>query len=400
MCFGLASIAISAAPEPVEASETGQPSSSDITPTATSKIHYGKRGLEFQNPEDDTFLWFGVRLQIRWTDLSVEQGKPPSEAVDTNDSIKLNRGRLKLGGHLYKPWLDVYSEYDFSKDQLLDYRATVKARQWLVARIGQWKSDYNRARIDSSGAQQFVERSQATYWFTIDRQKGLSLSGRAGAGTLADSSWWLQHLSGTGRGGPWFDGKGLWLARYQWNLLGRVLGFSESDILRQSPPAASIAVATVDGYSRYTRFSSFGGEELPGYAIGQQDQYHLRQFVFETAWQGYGFSWQQEHHWKNITNRLNGKTQRLHGGYAQMGYFFSEIWPAFPRPLELAVRYSLVDPNREAEFDEQKEFSFAANWFFAGHRNKLTLGYSVTRFREKGNSIHPRQWALQWDVSF
>ena len=55
--------------------------------------------------------------------------------------------------------MEIYSEYNFPTDSLLDYRATWRLREHLKLRFGQWKSDYNRERIDSSGKQQFVDRS-------------------------------------------------------------------------------------------------------------------------------------------------------------------------------------------------------------------------------------------------
>jgi len=72
------------------------------------------------------------------------------------------------------------SEYDFVDSRLLDLRATYKFADWLSIRVGQWKSEFNRERIDSSGKQQFVERSIVTPWFTIDRQQAVLASGLLG----------------------------------------------------------------------------------------------------------------------------------------------------------------------------------------------------------------------------
>jgi hypothetical protein len=157
---------------------------------------------------------------------------------------------------LLAPGFTVYTEYDFTSDTLLDFRATYAFADWLSIRVGQWKSEYHRERIDSSGAQQFVDRSILTAWFTTDRQKGVVASGRFGNGTAHDSSYWFGRLSGAGRGGDLSDADGMWLARYQWNFSGRALGFSQSDIGRHDPPAGSAAIALVSGYSKFTSFSS------------------------------------------------------------------------------------------------------------------------------------------------
>ena len=117
------------------------------------------------------------------------------------------------------------------------------------------------------------------------------------------------------------------MARYQLNFSGRVLGFSQSDIGKREDAAGSVALAFVDGESKYTSFSGQGGGQLPGFSDGDPDQYSIRQLLLETAWQGHGFSWQQESHWKKITDRVNGAERKLIGGYMQAGMFFSEIWP-------------------------------------------------------------------------
>jgi len=381
-------------------SESGAFAADEVDSEDTSRFSYGPKGPQFESIDGNNFLWFGVRLQTRFSSSTIRQDELPGQPTDTQSSFAVNRGRLKLGGHLFAPKFTVYSEYDFMSDILLDLRATFAFSDWLSIRVGQWKSNYNRERIDSSGKQQFAERSGVTPWFTVDRQKGLMASGRIAKGKPYDSSYWLGRLSGTGRGGDFSDADKLWLARYQWNFMGRELGFSQSDIDRRKDPAGSVAVAYVDGASRFTRFSSAGGGQLPGYVDGEPGQYAIRQWLFETAWQAYGFSWQQELHWKRITDRITGAERELFGGYLQAGMFFSEVWSFVPEPLELAVRYDNIDLDRDRSGDREREFTVAANWFFNGHRNKLTTDVSYVNRRlapETDTNIRIR---LQWEWSF
>lgn len=368
--------------------------------TDYSAFSYGKKGLQYESQDGNNFLWFGVRLQSRFSNSRITQDMLPGEPVEKESDIKVNRGRFKLGGHLISPTLAVYSEYDFTKNNLLDLRVTYKFAPWLSLRVGQWKSEFNRERIDSSGSQQFVERSVATPWFTIDRQKGIALSGRVGKGEAWDTSYWIGRLSGAGRGGSLSDAEGLWLGRVQWNLGGRLLDFSQSDLSRHEPGAGSIAIAMVSGESRYTSFSSTGGGELPGVPVGESDQYRIQQILLETAWQKHGFSWQQELHWKTVTDNRNGTKRRLVGGYAQAGMFLSEIWSSVPQPLELAVRYASVDPDDNSANSIDREVTTAANWFFNGHRNKLTfdLGWFQRRLAPENDTGY--RVRLQWDWSF
>jgi phosphate-selective porin len=361
---------------------------------------YGKKGFQYDSGDGRNFLWFGVRLQSRYSNSLNEVLSEPGQPSSRSEDLSLNRGRLKLGGHLFTPRFAVYSEYDFTKDNLLDLRATYEFAPWLSLRAGQWKSEFNRERVDSSGAQQFVERSVATPFFTIDRQQGVMASGRIAAGRQFDSSFWFGRLSGAGRGGNLSKAEGLWMGRWQWNVTRRVLGFSQSDLGRRDAAAGSIAVAAVTGESRYTSFSGAGGGQLPGYAEGSSDRYRIRQVMLETAWQYHGFSWQQEYHRKEITDRVTNSEQKFRGGYAQAGMFFSELWQQFPRPLELALRYAEVRAGELSNELVERESTVAANWFFAGHRNKLTVDASHLRQSELMRTSKETRIRLQWDVSF
>jgi phosphate-selective porin len=79
--------------------------------------------------------------------------------------------------------------------------------------------------------------------------------------------------------------------------------------------------------------------------------------------------------------------------------------PDFPRPLELAMRYAYVDePNRVdlSLENRREELTIGANWFFAGHNNKLTLDYSWLDIEDSQLFLEEsdNRLRLQWDVSF
>ena len=97
-----------------------------------------------------------------------------------------------------------------------------------------------------------AERSISNYWFAIDRQPDIALSGRLGCGTRGDSNWWVEYLSCQGRGGGWASGSRLWLARYQWNPRGKPLPFSQSDFEHRERVLTSVAVAMVEGETPYS----------------------------------------------------------------------------------------------------------------------------------------------------
>lgn len=358
------------------------------------RVFYGPRGLEFTRGE--TGLWLGLRFQSRLDTFPSSLTSVDDLQADQDTRLSLKRGRIKAGGTLLRDWLSVYSEYDFTSNTLLDYRATVALSRWLNVRAGQWKSEFNRERIDSSAKQQLVERSIANYWFAVDRQRGIAVNARLAQGSRVDTTTWLEVLSGRGRGGSFGDGEALVLARLQWNPAGEVLAFSQSDLARRADPVPSVAVAYLTGDTPFTRFSTDGGGQLPGFEAGD---YRLEQWLFETALHFRGFGWQQELHLKRIRDRRSGVVTRLGGGYAQLGSFLNEWWPVVPAPLELVGRFSVVDPDREIGGNSQQEWTLGANWYFNGHRNKLTLDYSCLDFEEGDRGASQWRFRLQWELS-
>lgn len=191
------------------------------------------------------------------------------------------------------------------------------------------------------------------------------------------------------------------MARYQWNFLGRDVGHSQSDLEYHDKPAAALSFGTARNRSRYTRFSSSGGGQLDGFALGQPGQYALRQFMEEATMKYRGLSLQHELHWKRVEDTVNTNMTHMRGGYVQVGYFFHHLLPQVPKQLEVGTRYAMVDPNRTRGNDLQKELAFVANWFFYGHGNKLT--FDTSRFslgQLEGADLKDTQVRLQWDVSF
>jgi hypothetical protein len=379
---------------------TEDPTAEQRTEPEFKAVEYTPKGLDLRSRDGNYYAHVNIRAQLRFTSREFDDPIAPSPEVQEGD-FAVNRARFKLGGHAYRRWLQYYLEYDLVNSWLLDLRFTLQASDALRLRVGQWKVPYNRERVDSSGKQQFAERSIVTRWFTVDRQQGAALFGRLWPGTLADSWYNLCVNSATGRGGRGSVDKPMVLGRWQWNLLGRDLPFSQSDLVRHPRPAASLAVAAASWRGPYVAFSSQGGGPLPSFPVGDRSTYDVEQMMVETALQYRGFSWQQEYHWKTIDDTVNGTITDLAGWYAQAGYFFHELFERFPKPLEIAVRVAQVDRDTAVDGDLEEEATLVFNWFFAGHNNKLT--FDISRLHDENADIG-RRWEnrirLQWDVSF
>ena len=314
---------------------------------------YGKNGWEWGNPDTGSYLWVGLRFQPRYSNRVDEPLVPDDLRKEGEKDFSINRARYKIGAGFGKHFT-AYHEYDLRNGRLLDLRGTWKPSNYFNLRAGQWKSEFNRERIDSSGKQQFVERSIATYWFTVDRQSGVMASGRFAAGSQMDSSWWLGVLQGNGINSGGDGGRPMVVGRYQWNFTRSVLPFSQSALKRYYEPRGSLALAFVTNDSPYTRFSSSGGGSLPGFEEGEDNQYRTTQLLLEYAWQRRGWSIQSEAHYKVIDDRKSGQTTDLHGAYFQTGLFPSTLSDGWPTALEFAARAAYVHPGK-AQGDERED---------------------------------------------
>jgi phosphate-selective porin len=376
------------------------PSFGEGAPTAS--ITHGDKGFEFVSPDGRFLLQFQSRLQFRYAYPFDTDPATHDDFDRTRQQLfKVNRARVKIGGHAYKPWLGYFWEYELIRSALLDFRLMLTRHSRISLKVGQWKVHYNRERVISSGRQQMADRSLINPIFTIDRQQGVSMHGRLRGGGAADFSYWFSILTGTGRAARNNDDKHLmWMVRGQWNLFGRVLDWSGSDIEHHEKPAGLIALAAVTNRSPYTRFSQEGGGDLAGYGPGEPGQYRVNQALLETALMVKGFSWQQEFHWKEIDDRVNGAVSRLTGNYLQFGYVFHHALGRVSQPIELAFRHAFYNPDPIVVDDFRQEFTLAGNCFFNGHLNKLTAEVSHFVFDEPAEDERDGwRFRLQWDIS-
>jgi len=387
------------------------------------KLSHGKKGFRFET-EDGKFqtnlLW---RAQLRFT--TPDNGDPKQLTdfnSDSQNTFEARRLRMKIGGHAYEPWLKYYFEVDLqptreiddssskASARVIDWRIDVAKYKEATLRLGQWKINYNRERVDSSGKQQFVERSIANEVFTVDRQVGAQLTGRLFKETPMDINYWAGVYTGEGRGVENPDNNLMTMARVQWNPNGRSLKWQQTDVDFTEKPTSSISFAMASNTGACTKWSSSGCGYLAGFtdpSDASPGTYKVNQWTQGSAFKYRGFSWQQEYHDKEITDESTGLTYDLDGGYAQAGYFFHNLMPAVPKELELAARYARVnEPNKTDKSleNEREEYTLGVNWFLfdAGHNNKITADISRLTLDDTNanQSADENRFRLQWDVSF
>jgi len=388
---------------------------------APVKASYGSKGFHFETRDGNFATNLQWRAQMRYT--TPYDGDPRQLGdfgEDSDSSFEQRRLRMKIGGHGFQPWLKYYFEVDLqpardvdadastSGARVIDYRLDLAKWDWGGLRLGQWKVDLNRERVDSSGRQQFVERSIVNRVFTIDRQVGVQLRGRLFEGTATDLNYYAGIFNGEGRSVRNSSDDHMYMARLQWNFLGRELDWKQTDVEYTDQPTGSFALAGFTNTGPCTRWSSSGCGNLDGFAragLAADDQFDIEQGVQEFAFKYRGFSIQQEFHRKFIKDNVVGDESDLTGFYVQSGYFFHNMFESFPAPLELAVRYAYVDEPNKADrsfSNEREEFTLGANWFFSGHGNKITLDFSHLTLDDglANDNESDNRLRLQWDVSF
>jgi len=397
---------------------------------------YGDKGFRLETRDGKFQTNLQWRAQFRYSNPRDGDPRQIEDFYTENESsFEPRRLRMKIGGHGFQPWLKYYFEVDLqpardpeadaqsSAARVITWRADIAKWKSASLRVGQWKIEQNRERVDSSGRQQFVERSIVNRVFTIDRQVGLQLKGKLFEETWADLNYWAGIYNGEGRGVQNEGDDHMYSGRVQWNFLKRDLKFRQSDVKFHEKPAGTFALSGTTNTGRCTRWSTSGCGNLDGFVSprnpdARADQYGMQQYVQEFAFKYRGLSIQQEYHHKRIDDKgnaalgINAAEFDLDGLYLQTGYFFHGLWDAFPKKMELAARYAYVEePNAGINGDDlanpdidnkRQEYTAAVNYFFAGHRNKLTLDYSYLTLDNglvAANENEDRV-RIQWDVSF
>jgi phosphate-selective porin OprO/OprP len=363
-------------------------------------------GFVLKSSDNRYKLQIQARIQSRIATPSDSQPTALEDYLnysDGDDEIGINRARLKMKGHGYQPWLKFAVEYDLVNSRLLSYTVNVEKNDRLKFKTGQWKFEYSRERSISSGGQQMLDRSIINRIFTIDRQQGIAIYGDLNNNDIANVNYWLGVGTGNGLGANKNDGGSpLYYGRLQWNIVGDNFGFNASDISFSDSLKASIAIGFSSNESAFTRFSSSGGGQLESIEDGIDNQYKIDQHNIDFALMYRGLSAQGEYHEKNILDRArqNAKTEYT-GYYLQAGYLGHAHFSWWPKPLEIAVRYATYQEVDNANDEQHIERAIAANWFFSGHRNKLTA--DITQFDLEQNTIgavDETRFRVQWDVTF
>lgn len=345
-----------------------------------------------------------ARAQIRFTLTGEEGGGEPA----TEFSIR--RMRLLLQGHALSNELQYYLQLGFSnRDTESDLRLPLRDAYvtWtrlrdLHVRAGQMKVPFDRQRVTSSSALQFVDRSIVTSELNLDRDVGVQLFSRDLFGLGNRLGYQLGVFGGDGRNRLSSESGLLWVARLELTPMGSYDDYVEADLERRASPRLAVGVGVA--YNQNTRRSRSTFET--SYDRARFDYLH-GEADLSFKWRGLSVVGAA------MLRRASAASQQFttSGGAPTIEYsrnyfgWFAQAGYLFNRHFELVARYGDLRPTviDQASVDPSQrrrhELGGGLNWYFQGHALKLQSDY----FYYYGESLSDRgehQARLQMQLYF
>ena len=348
-----------------------------------------KASIGFKTSDEKYSLYVGFRMQTRFTYRDNDEDLGETDKTD----IDVRRARLCFGGNIYSKDVNYYVELDGDSFEvnLRDYYVYWTPSTDLMAKIGYFKVPANRQWISSGFKLLFQDRSIASDAFKQDRDYGLDIFGLPFDKHL---EYHAAVFRGVGQNPAKAIGKDenidnellyVLTARYypfgDYKSYSIVGGWDETDEKYEEKFNAVIGASVV--YNAKERDTKPVDTDT---IIGN----------IELGMRYKGFTWDSEYYVrsKDPESDDGGDTVNSHGFYTQAGYF------VLPKKLELATRYSLLDPNKDLPEDFQREYALGINYYFRGHRSKVQtdFGHFVTDGEERERNEN--RFKIQYQIIF
>jgi hypothetical protein len=373
---------------------TGSPS-----PAPASAVEYvPSRGLVFHTADRLFEIAIGANLQVRFTNFDFDD--VPDAQADA-DEFRVRRFKLYLTGYAFDPRLTYRFQVAFENagneklldDAWLNYRFGDE----ISAQAGQSKTPYSRDELYNDGVIQFQERASAVDAFKPGRDVGAGFTGTIGNG------FFLYHAAvfgGVGQTTLRATDHVMPMLRLVVNPLGE-LGLGEADLDAKPAPHVSVGV---DGFTNtlkkiddrnfesnvpnYASSTGWLGRGIASFSTGENVA--IRSASADVQFKWMGVSAQAEYFAGRAEGDSSGAILRARGWYAQVGYL------VIPGKVDIALRYSAVDPNRAVSRDVVSTATGAADYYFRRHNVKLQGEYSrVHRHFPAGGATRDRVLRFQ-----
>lgn len=322
---------------------------------------------------DNAYLEMSSRVQVRWTqeqpDATVQLPGTAGKG-DSRGSFRIRRAKFKLEGWFYKPWLQYETQLNypdvtgtpasrFLEDANINWDVSKGGKKFMV-RFGQFKAPQGRQELTSSGAQQFVDRSDVSNRYAPSRESGVALWGTLGGNKL---EWRAGVFNGNGRTPATNDNdKYLYAARVMWQLSGaQALGqwgsgplYSESDFESTTTPIFALAA----NYGANNFFNTTTAVDL-----------NNKTWSGDLLFKYKAFSAVAEYYDRDSRPETGAKF-RDKGYYVQGSYLLDKA-----RQWEVASRYGWIDPTSTKGGDVRTEIGGGLNYYYNRHNLKVQADF-------------------------
>lgn len=344
------------------------------TVTAAYTPDNEKYTLGFKTADERYSFNLGFRLQFRYT---FEDNDEDFNGNDKN-TLDVRRARLCFGGNVYSKDVRYYVELDADSFDvsLRDFYVYWTPAKELNVKIGYFKVPFNRQRLASSAKLLLLDRSIASELFDQDREDGIDVYGLPFDGRL---EYHAAVFNGAGENANEnIDNKLMYVLGVRYNPFGKYDYYDETDVAYSETPKATVGAAVVFN----PKLQNKKLEDTDGVAG-----------VVDFGVKYRGISWNSEYYVMSLDSKDNGSVES-DGFFTQVGVF------VIPKKLELAARYSMMDPNHDISNDIEREYTVGLNYYFRAHRSKIQTDFShLVTDHEEGNEEQNR-FGIQYQIIF
>ena len=355
-------------------------------------------GFSVTSPDEKFMLNIGGLMMVRYMFADNDTAQDVSQ-------FSLKKGRVWFKGYAFTKDLEYRLQLAFENsgnNKMLEY-AYVKYNfmKEIQLAAGQSKPIFGRQNMSSVASLQFVDVAPVVSAFSPGYDLGAYASGKIMGGII---NYDLSVSNGAGQTTARNSNNNAFLAHLQFNPLGYV-GWGEGDTGISKKPLVTIGSA----FYMNTLARSGAGFETNnlGYAstskgwVGKNAAYFnaaekvdINSVNIDAAFKWMGASLQAEYFWGQADGQITDNTVRAQGYYAQAGYMI------LPK-LELAMRYSYLDPNRDQANDSITEILGGVSYYFNSHKLKLQADVgNIHTQKTSALATDDMQYRVQVEVNF
>ena len=298
----------------------------------------------------------------------------------TSVAFSVPRLRFYMLGTVFKSWMRYKIEVELStlksdaavninNGRLTDAYVEFAKSPYATLRAGQYKVPFGMQEQTSDTRQEFIDRSIASAKFAPARDIGLMLSGQFFGNKFG---YQAAAFNGAGQNNPQDDRALLYAARIVYDPFGE---YKLIEGAVDDPQKNQLHFGLAYRFGEVPRaLSSVGVFESPN------DEKALG---FEVAWKFKRFYAMGEYFLQtdSQTNPTVGPDIDANGFETQFGVF------VVPKSQELAVRYSVIEPDEDVADAKQTEMRLVYGYFWKSHNMKLQADIGEIKYGQNFASL-------------